>query len=39
VESCKGTLTFVKKGVVSVFDRHTHRSVLVHQGHSFLARR
>jgi len=38
VESCRGTLTFVKKGVVSVFDRHTHRSVLVHQGHSFLAR-
>jgi streptogramin lyase len=38
VESCRGTLTFVKKGVVSVLDLHTHRSVLVHQGHSFLAR-
>ncbi len=37
VESCRGTLTFVKKGVVSVMDLHTHRSVLVHQGHSFLA--
>ncbi len=38
VENCKGTLTFVKKGLVSVLDVHTHRSVLVHQGHSFLAR-
>lgn len=38
VESCMGTLTFVKKGVVSVLDTHTHRSVLVHAGHSFLAR-
>lgn len=38
VESCRGTLTFVKKGVVSVLDLHTHRAVLVHQGHSFLAR-
>jgi streptogramin lyase len=38
VESCRGTLTFVKKGVVSVRDLHTHRTVLVHAGHSFLAR-
>jgi len=37
VESCRGTLTFVRKGVVSVVDLHTHRPVLVHQGHSFLA--
>jgi streptogramin lyase len=38
VESCQGTLTFVKKGVVSVLDLHTHHAVLVHAGHSFLAR-
>jgi streptogramin lyase len=38
VESCRGTLTFVRRGVVSVLDLHTHRTVLVHAGHSFLAR-
>ena len=38
VDSCRGTLTHVKKGLVSVLDLHTHQAVLVHAGHSFLAR-
>lgn len=37
-ETCRGTVTFVKQGVVSVLDLHTHHAVLVHAGHSFLAR-
>src|SRR5579875_3628162 len=36
VESCAGTRTVVRQGVVSVLDLHTHRSVLVHAGHSVL---
>jgi streptogramin lyase len=37
-DSCRGTLTFVKQGVVAVRDLHTHRTVLVHAGHRYLAR-
>ena len=36
---CDGTLTTVKQGLVSVRDLHRHRSVLVHAGHSYLAKR
>jgi streptogramin lyase len=39
VESCAGTRTIVKQGVVSVRDLHRRTSVLVHAGHSYLARR
>jgi hypothetical protein len=38
VESCRGTLTYVKKGLVSVRDLRRHRTVLVAAGHSYLAR-
>ncbi len=37
--SCDGTLTTVKQGLVSVRDLHLHRSVLVRAGHSYLAKR
>jgi hypothetical protein len=38
VDSCAGTLTHVKRGLVSVRDLHTRQTVLVPAGHSFLAR-
>ncbi|MGZ8634434.1 MAG: ice-binding family protein [Solirubrobacteraceae bacterium] len=37
-DRCDGTLTRVTKGSVSVYDRRRHRSVIVHAGHSYLAR-
>jgi hypothetical protein len=39
VDSCAGTRTVVKRGVVSVRDLHRRRSVLVRAGHSYLAKR
>ena len=39
VESCAGTRTVVKRGLVSVRDLHRRRSVLVRAGHSYLAKR
>lgn len=38
-ETCRGTLTTVTEGAVSVRDRHTRRTVLVRPGHAYLARR
>ena len=38
VDRCNGTLTVVKKGVVSVRDLRRRRTVLVKAGHSYLAR-
>ena len=38
VDSCGGTLTYVKRGVVVVRDLHRHRSVVVRAGHSYFAR-
>jgi hypothetical protein len=38
-DSCEGTLTRVEQGAVSVYDRATHRAVVVRAGHSYLARR
>jgi hypothetical protein len=38
VETCRGTLTRVTEGAVSVHDLHTGRTVLVKAGHSHLAR-
>jgi hypothetical protein len=37
-ETCAGTLTRVMDGAVDVFDRHTHRTVRVRAGHTYLAR-
>jgi hypothetical protein len=39
VDSCAGTRTVVKRGVVSVRDLHRHTTVLVRAGHSYLAGR
>ncbi len=36
--TCAGTLTYVKRGLVSVRDLRRHRTVLVRAGHSYLAR-
>jgi hypothetical protein len=36
-DRCDGTLTYVKRGVVSVLDFPKHRTVTVKQGHSYLA--
>ena len=38
IESCAGTRTVVKRGVVSVRDLHRHQSFLIRSGHSYLAR-
>jgi hypothetical protein len=38
VDSCTGTLTRVTRGVVGVLNLHTHRTVIVRAGHSYLAR-
>jgi streptogramin lyase len=38
VDSCKGTLTQVRRGLVRVRDLHTGQQVLVRAGHSYLAR-
>jgi hypothetical protein len=38
-DRCDGTLTRVSKGTVSVYDSHRHVSVVVHAGHSYLAKR
>lgn len=38
VDSCQGTLTRVKRGLVRVRDLHTGQRVLVRAGHSYLAR-
>jgi len=38
VNTCSGTLTRVKKGLVSVRNLRRHRTVLVRAGHSYLAR-
>ncbi len=37
-ERCAGTLTIVRRGLVSVRSLHRHRTVLVSAGHSYLAR-
>ena len=39
VDTCAGTLTYVKRGVVAVRDLHRHRTVVVRAGHRYLARR
>ena len=39
VESCSGTRTVVRRGLVSVRELHRHKSVLVRAGHSYLAKR
>jgi virginiamycin B lyase len=39
LDTCAGTLTYVRQGAVSVRDRHRRRTVLVRAGHSYLARR
>jgi streptogramin lyase len=39
VDTCAGTRTFVKRGLVSVRDLRRHTTVLVRAGHSYLARR
>jgi hypothetical protein len=38
VDTCRGTLTRVRRGKVIVRDRHRHRRVVVRAGHSYLAR-
>ncbi len=38
-DTCAGTITRVRRGIVSVRSLHTHRTVRVKAGHSFLARR
>ena len=38
VERCNGTLTIVRRGAVSVRSTHSHRTVLVRAGHSYLAK-
>jgi hypothetical protein len=38
-DTCAGTLTRVSKGSVSVFDSRRRVSVVVHAGHSYLARK
>jgi IPT/TIG domain/FG-GAP repeat len=37
-DRCDGTLTVVKRGIVSVLDFHTRKTITVTAGHSFLAR-
>ena len=37
IESCAGTTTYVKRGVVAVKNLHTGHTVLVHAGHRYLA--
>jgi len=37
-DRCNGTLTRVKRGVVSVLDLRRHKSVVVKAGHSYFAR-
>ena len=37
-ETCAGTLTRVEEGAVEVRDTRRHRTVLVHAGHTYLAR-
>jgi hypothetical protein len=37
-DTCAGTVTRVSKGSVSVYDSRRHVSVIVHAGHSYLAR-
>jgi hypothetical protein len=37
-DRCDGTLTRVSKGSVSVYDSRRHLSIIVHAGHSYLAR-
>ncbi len=38
IDRCAGTLTRVHRGTVSVLDFHRHKTILVHAGHSYLAR-
>jgi streptogramin lyase len=38
IETCRGTVTIVRRGLVSVRSLHTHRTVLVRAGHSYLAK-
>jgi hypothetical protein len=38
VERCDGTLTRVYRGTVAVRDYHRRKTILVHAGHSYLAR-
>jgi hypothetical protein len=37
-DRCDGTLTRVSKGSVSVYDKHRRVTVIVHAGHSYLAK-
>jgi DNA-binding beta-propeller fold protein YncE len=39
VERCDGTLTVVRRGTVNVFDFRTRKTVTVHAGHRYLAKR
>ena len=38
IDGCAGTLTVVHRGTVAVEDFHRHKTVLVHAGHSYLAK-
>ena len=38
IDTCAGTITFVKRGKVSVRDLRRHRTVLITAGHRYLAR-
>jgi hypothetical protein len=37
-DQCNGTLTTVQRGVVDVLDFHRHKTIVVHAGHSYLAK-
>jgi hypothetical protein len=37
-DRCDGTLFAVKRGTVAVFDFGTRKTIIVHAGHSYLAR-
>jgi hypothetical protein len=37
-ERCEGTLTFVKRGIVTVRDERRNKTIVVRAGHSYLAR-
>ncbi|MGO9958959.1 MAG: hypothetical protein ACLP50_23840, partial [Solirubrobacteraceae bacterium] len=37
-DRCDGTLTVVKRGVVSVFDFHRRKTIVLHAGQSYLAK-
>jgi hypothetical protein len=38
IDRCDGTLTVVHRGVVAVFDFGLRKTIIVHAGHSYLAK-